>query len=371
MMRLAVIAAVVCAACLWAPATETRDEVRQSIHDLLKADAAAITGGEPVRHEPPKIPDTLPAEVKKPPVMAASHPTTTQAVATAAPTTQKAGPSDLEKLAGVKLENPVSAGDGFFKAGRLDEAVVLYEQAIKRDPNRKDKDWVLLQLGACKESSDPAAALCAVWEAAGRMPGLVVALAGQGPPERAGVPGERRHALAAEDKFPRKEQVKDCDLTQNVLLVTSDQALLRGMQEVLARRAVRGRVAATAAGVEDAQRGSWDLAVVDLAVTGATEAIARLRQDEPERPILAVGAPDNARAALAAIRQGCRELLLLPLDQEQFDRCIEALLPNHRIPVISLAQKSSACLYQIAGAAGRSRRRSCWLAESRRPRCRC
>ena len=159
MMRLAVIAAVVCAACLWAPATETRDEVRQSIHDLLKADAAAITGGEPVRHEPPKIPDTLPAEVKKPPVMAASHPTTTQAVATAVPTTQKAGPSDLEKLAGVKLENPVSAGDGFFKAGRLDEAVVLYEQAIKRDPNRKDKDWVLLQLGACKESSDPAAAL--------------------------------------------------------------------------------------------------------------------------------------------------------------------------------------------------------------------
>jgi tetratricopeptide (TPR) repeat protein len=72
--------------------------------------------------------------------------------------TQPAVDPELEKLRHSKVGNPAVAADAFFKAGRRIEAAILYEQALQ-DPKAPDKDWSLLQLGACKEQTDPQAAL--------------------------------------------------------------------------------------------------------------------------------------------------------------------------------------------------------------------
>jgi tetratricopeptide (TPR) repeat protein len=138
------------------PVSESTDDVRRSIQDLLKADAAAMATDPASMHvQVPKPPPALPAPVKKP-----AAPATKPAVVAVKPppTTQGAADLELDTLRHSKVGNPLAAADGFFKAGRLVEAAILYEQALQ-DAHARDKDWALLQLGACKEQSDPQAAL--------------------------------------------------------------------------------------------------------------------------------------------------------------------------------------------------------------------
>jgi DNA-binding NtrC family response regulator len=144
--------------------------------------------------------------------------------------------------------------------------------------------------------------------------------------------------------------VTDREVIQNVLLLSHDPACLRAIQEVLARRGVRGSVFGEAGWTAQIENGSWDLAVIDLEISAnAYEWIARLRRSDPERPILAIAPPDDASAVIRALREGCRDLLLKPLQPEPFDRWIQTLLPNHKVPLLSSAEKNNACVYQIAG----------------------
>ena len=141
----------------------TTDEVRRNIQELLKADAAAMaTDLAAVHVQIPKPPPIVAAPVKRPAPATAPTPApaTKPAVVAVKPpaATQPAGDPELDKLRHSKLDNPLAAADAFFKAGRQVEAAILYEQALQ-DTKVPDKDWALLQLGACKEQGDPQAAL--------------------------------------------------------------------------------------------------------------------------------------------------------------------------------------------------------------------
>ncbi len=147
-------AATIAPSATTAPGSVTED-VRRNIQELLKADAAAMAADPASTHVlVPKLPAFLPAQIKRP------APATQPALAAAKPqpATQPAVDPELEKLRHTKLANPVAAADGFFKAGRLAEAAILYEQALAGD-QAPDKDWALLQLGVCKEQTDPQAAV--------------------------------------------------------------------------------------------------------------------------------------------------------------------------------------------------------------------
>jgi tetratricopeptide (TPR) repeat protein len=133
------------------------EDVHQNILELLRADAASMTI------------DPAPVHVQIPKIQEAPHGATTnktpapvpQPVAVAVKpvaSTQGGGDPELEKLRHSKVYNPAVAADAFFKAGRRTEAAILYEQALQ-DSKAPDKDWALLQLGACKEQTDPQAAL--------------------------------------------------------------------------------------------------------------------------------------------------------------------------------------------------------------------
>jgi tetratricopeptide (TPR) repeat protein len=137
------------------PGTVSAEDVRKNIQELLKADAAAMS------------PDPAPVHVQVPKLQEAPHGATTnkkpapaaKPVAVKPPaSTQPAVDPELDKLRHSKLDNPMVAADGFFKAGRRAEAAILYEQGLRND-KAPDKDWALLQLGACQEQADPQAAL--------------------------------------------------------------------------------------------------------------------------------------------------------------------------------------------------------------------
>jgi tetratricopeptide (TPR) repeat protein len=131
------------------------EDVHRNIQELLKADAAAmLPDPDPVHVQVPILPPVLPAVVKKP--APATQPV---AVALKPPAaTQPGVDPELEKLRHSKVDNPLAAADAFFKAGRRAEAAILYEQGLQNDKT-PDKDWALLQLGACREQADPQAAL--------------------------------------------------------------------------------------------------------------------------------------------------------------------------------------------------------------------
>lgn len=156
-IALAAFATTSAAASQNAPST-IADDVRQNIQALLKSDAASIAPpAKPVKVTIPKLPETIPAIVKKPPP--ASQPTSKPVVvAKVAPATKPAADSELEGLRAAKLDNPLAAADSFYKAGKLVEAAILYEHALAKAKD-SDKDWVLLQLGACTEPADPQAAM--------------------------------------------------------------------------------------------------------------------------------------------------------------------------------------------------------------------
>jgi tetratricopeptide (TPR) repeat protein len=148
------LAAQAAPAATTAPGGVTED-VRRNIQELLRTDAAAMAADPaPVHVQVPKLPAVVPAPIKKP--APATRPA--MVVAKPVPSTQPAVDPELEKLRHTKLANPMAAADGFFKARRLAEAAILYEQALANAQTR-DKDWALLQLGACKEQTDPQAAV--------------------------------------------------------------------------------------------------------------------------------------------------------------------------------------------------------------------
>jgi tetratricopeptide (TPR) repeat protein len=62
------------------------------------------------------------------------------------------------------LKNPFELGEVLFNAGRLEEAVVCYRQALTRiDPNQPDpvkkRPWIMFQIGNCLRRTDPEKAI--------------------------------------------------------------------------------------------------------------------------------------------------------------------------------------------------------------------
>lgn len=141
---------------------------------------------------------------------------------------------------------------------------------------------------------------------------------------------------------------------QNVLVVDNGTRTSRLALEILAARGARGIVADGLAAAEKALRShSPALVIVDLAALRGEsggdsgrrfELVRRIRAEQPELPVLAIGEDDSAQAAMEAIRQGCDEFLVKPLDRAKLEACIASLLPDHEV-----AMAAPGGAYPIAG----------------------
>ena len=151
-----------------------------------------------------------------------------------------------------------------------------------------------------------------------------------------------------------------------MLIVDDEPETIRLMLEILARKGIGAELAGDRrAAIETLDRNGCDLAFLstrlgrDSGQPNTLELIREIQSRSPEIPIIVMarsseeGGADllhcGTQAAVQAVRAGCRDFLLKPLEREAVERLLEALLPNRPVATADSAQEANHCLYQIVG----------------------
>lgn len=138
----------------------------------------------------------------------------------------------------------------------------------------------------------------------------------------------------------------------NVLVATGEVETARMVLEILAGRGIRGMVVGEmGAALEKVQSRRWDLVLADLEMPDGDgyEFLRRVKKDSPELPVVMFSERGSVHAVVRAVRAGCEDFLVKPLDRKVLETLLEALLPNHEVPLAAAAERESRCLYQIVG----------------------
>ncbi len=183
-----------------------------------------------------------------------------------------------------------------------------------------------------------------------------------------------------------KSRTQPHDDNAIVLIVDDEPQTIRLMLEILARRGVGARLAATRkATMEAIDKSRCDLVFLGVRITdtpeqsGAFALLNEIRATAPEMPVVMMAEPVVCRAvpqtpnfpsgapgdvakrsfscpcghttnqAVRAIQAGCREFLLKPLDPQDIDNLLETLLPNRQVATTVSGHEGNRCLYQIVG----------------------
>ena len=165
------------------------------------------------------------------------------------------------------------------------------------------------------------------------------------------------------------------DGAASVLLVGNDTELIRQMLELLARKGIPAHVAdSKKPAVEFLDKNDCHLVFTgsDLdGPMGGFELLRAIRKKSPELPVIMMETPPSGTSqgdtaakgqrpavqehrrivetAVQAIRAGCCDFLIKPIDRVKTEALLDALLPNHCVSTVASAQEGSRCLYQIVG----------------------
>ena len=150
--------------------------------------------------------------------------------------------------------------------------------------------------------------------------------------------------------------------TVMALIIDNDQKSTRTMLETLARKGICGTVASN--GNDAANRldkNSYDLIFsatqIDQPKDGL-KLVRKIKADSPEIPVIMIG--DNQKQKVQnqqhllditvnAIKAGCYDFLIKPLDCKKIENLLDTLLPNHGVSIADSAEQGSITLYRIVG----------------------
>ena len=155
----------------------------------------------------------------------------------------------------------------------------------------------------------------------------------------------------------------------NVLIADNDSELARFMLEILARKGIRGHLANDKdSAIDFINKGSCDLVFTGDRINRRAnlssrpqdgfELLEKIRANWPELPVIMITeaknrSPKNQQrtieTAVRAVRQGCCDFLLKPLDCEKIETLLGTFLPNHSVLTIASAHEDTRCLYRIVG----------------------
>jgi len=155
----------------------------------------------------------------------------------------------------------------------------------------------------------------------------------------------------------------------NVLIADDDSELARFMLEILARKGLRGHLANDKdSAVKFISKGSCDLVFTSDIISRRTnlsgrlkdgfELLEKIRANWPELPVIMMAKAKvpgrqkqqkNIETAVKAIRRGCSDFLVKPLDYEKIDNLLDTYLPNHKVSTITSSHEDTRCLYRIIG----------------------
>ncbi len=160
-------------------------------------------------------------------------------------------------------------------------------------------------------------------------------------------------------------------LIRQVLIIDPDPRTAQVLLEILARRGARGTVAATDSHVRDLlNRPSWNLIFLALELDRFTESaatiLARIRSEYPERPVIMLSRNDSARSAIIALRNGCTEFLVKPLQPNTVETVLDTHIPRCDLSILSCGDTAGAGRWAIVGV-GNTLRRTVELARKVAP----
>jgi DNA-binding NtrC family response regulator len=186
-------------------------------------------------------------------------------------------------------------------------------------------------------------------------------------------------------------------LIANVLIGDDDPQTAGLILRILAQKGIRGIIADTAeAAIDSLDRADYDLVFIgdairrrvarasrpcsDFIPQNAFDLLHRIKQNSPEMPVIMMADPSGqdawhshsldcardrsgrgptgfkpvplqqiAAAAVKAVRAGCCEFLVKPLDLQKLRAILDTLLPNHTVQACESAEHGIRSLYQIVG----------------------
>lgn len=142
----------------------------------------------------------------------------------------------------------------------------------------------------------------------------------------------------------------------NLLIIDNDTESVRIILETLAKRAIRGTVAANhSRAIEYVEQDLWTMALIgygfaeSLATDTHAMIIRRLKSHHPEMPLIML-TETSRDAAEAARRLGYTRLIVKPLDQELLKELFDTFVPNHDTCNLARSDGDTRYPYQIIGA---------------------
>jgi len=157
--------------------------------------------------------------------------------------------------------------------------------------------------------------------------------------------------------------------SENVLIADNDSELARFMLEILARKGIRGHLANDKdSAIDFINKGSCDLVFTGDRINrrenlsgrpqDGFELLENIKANWPELPVIMITKAKNRslqnqqrtiETAVRAVRQGCCDFLIKPLDSEKIETILDTFLPNHSVSTIASAHEDTRCLYRIVG----------------------
>jgi DNA-binding NtrC family response regulator len=157
--------------------------------------------------------------------------------------------------------------------------------------------------------------------------------------------------------------------TANVLIADSDPELPQLILKILARKGIRGQIVNDKENADDfISKGNCDLVFTSDKISPQSqmtgrqqdgfELLEKIKSNWPELPVIMMAKAQNRKSqrrqqiietAVNAIRRGCCDFLLKPLDSERIEELLDTYLPNHRVSTISSAHENTHYLYRIIG----------------------
>ena len=147
-----------------------------------------------------------------------------------------------------------------------------------------------------------------------------------------------------------------------VLIVDNDQESTRIMLEILARKRICGIVAFNDDDViERLDKNSYDLIFTVIQIDQPKEGFRLVRQikaNSPEMPVILIGDTQKQKVqnqqqlldiTVNAIKAGCCDFLIKPLDRKKIENLLDTLLPNRNVSIADSVEQGSKTLYRIVG----------------------
>jgi two-component system response regulator HydG len=178
-----------------------------------------------------------------------------------------------------------------------------------------------------------------------------------------------------EEKIISQDQQRpDPENIANVLIADSDPQVARFMLEILAGKGIRGHLALDKKeAIHFLEKNSCDLVFTSDRISSSPtkqnqtqdgfELLQKIRADSPEMPVVMIAKSQKPKAkgkeqqtgkelietAVTAVRMGCYDFLIKPLDSQKIENLLDTFLPNHAVSTISSAYECTNCLYRIVG----------------------